>query len=219
MVAFTTQTVAAGAGTAPVAVAKDGNGTIAPVHALANSSLQEIGTPTSPVFVGVVAGETHLGEIGGNVARFQATFGPAGTATQYSAGQVMGVPIEITNAGRVAGGTGMMMGATIVLNVANTNPIDLIFFNALPSAGAYTAGSTFSVVPADFVKISKAFHITDWTSLGAAVTLGEAIPSGKFYGCADGTKTQSLWVVPVARGNITLTNATDAVVTLRMSRN
>lgn len=163
------------------------------------------------------ASELHLGEFGGNVARFQSQFGPT-ASTQYSAGQVMAAPIEITNAGRVAGGTGMMMGASIVLNVANTNPIDFVFFNALPS-GTYTAGSTFTLAAGDVSKVSKAFHLTDWTPLGAAITLGEAIPSGKFYGCADATKTQSLWVVPIARGNITLAAATDATLTIRMSRN
>jgi len=160
--------------------------------------------------------ESHLGEVGGNIAKFQAQFGPS-SSTQYSAGICMSAPIEIPNAGRVAGGTGMMMGASLSLAAVNVQPVDLVFFTSQPG-GTYTSGATFNPAPIDLPKLSKSFHLTDWTPLGSA-TLGEATPSGKFYNCDDRTKTQSLWVLPIARGNITLATTTDATLTLHMSRN
>lgn len=163
------------------------------------------------------AGEAHIGEVGGNVTKFQAQFGPA-SSTTFTTGQAMSAPIEVTGMGRVANGTGLITAASLELAAANTIQVDLVVFSAQPS-GTYTAGSTFTIASGDRVKASKAIKLTDWTSLGAADSLGEPTPAPKFYRCDDATKTTSLWVVPIARGSITLATATDATLTMRGARN
>jgi len=166
---------------------------------------------------GTLIGENHIGEVGGNVAKFQTQFGPA-SSTTYTAGQVLLATTEITNAGRVAGGTGLMLSATLELAAANSAAVDAIIFASEP-AGAYTAGSTFALNSSDRAKVSKVIKLTDWTALGVADSLGEPTPAPKFYKCDDATKTQSLWVALVARGSITLTSTTSGTFAIRMARN
>lgn len=161
--------------------------------------------------------ESHLGEVGGNIAKFQAQFGPAG-ATTFTNGQVLLATTEVTGMGRVNGGTGLLVGAAMELAAANVAEVDLVFFSSQPS-GIYTAGAAFTLNAADRAKVSKVIKLTDWTALGASDSLGEATPGPKFYGCADVLKPTSLWVVAVARGSITLASATDGTLTIRGARN
>ena len=163
------------------------------------------------------AGEAHLGEIGGNIGRFVWPFGPS-TSITYTAGQAMSAPIEVTGMARLANGSGLIVGASLALAVANTVEVDLVVFSAAP-IGAYTAGSTFTIAAADIAKVSKVLKLTDWTALGTSASLGEVVPAPKLYVCEDTTKTTSLWVVPVARGSIALASATDATLKMRAARN
>lgn len=163
-------------------------------------------------------GEAHLGEIGGNIAKFQTTFGPSGS-TPIAAGSILMPLTEVTGMGRVNGGTGLLLGATMELAVANSNQVDLVFFSSLPTGTYNTIGAAFALNAADRAKVSKGIKLTDWTSLGASDSLGEATPGPKFYKCDDATKPTSLWVVAVARGPITLAAVTDGVLTIRGGRN
>ena len=163
------------------------------------------------------AGEAHIGAVGGDVAKAAVTFGPTASTT-YTTGQVLLAATEITNAGRVAGGTGLVTSLGLALAVANTVQVDAIVFSSQPS-GTYAAGATFGLAAADLAKVSKVFHLTDWTALGTAACWGQAPAETRFYKCDDATKTQSLWVLLVARGSITLASATDATLSLRLSRN
>lgn len=163
------------------------------------------------------AGENHLGEVGGNVGVAQATFGPS-SSTTYAAGQCMAAPIKLAGLARVNGGSGLIVNASLELAAANTQQVDLVVFNAAP-AGSYTSGATFTLASGDRSKVSKVIKLTDWTALGAADSLGEAVSAPKFFKCADATDQTALWVLPVARGSITLASATDATLTLRTARN
>jgi len=163
------------------------------------------------------ASENHLGEVGGNIAKALIPFGPGGSTT-YAAGQILLAPTEINNAGRVAGGTGLVTSIGLALAVANTVQVDAIFFSSQP-AGAYVAGAALGTPSAaDLARISKVMHITDWTALNAA-SWGQAPAEARLYKCDDVVKTQSLWVMLVARGSITLAAATDGALSIRMARN
>lgn len=167
---------------------------------------------------GIAAGEAHMGEVGGNIISISSQFGPS-SSTTYTAGQVLAGTTELAGMGRIAGGTGLMVGASLELAMAdNTSQVDLVIFSAQP-AGTYTAGATFALDSRDRDKVSKVIKLTDWTSLGASDSFGEATPGPKFYKCADGTKTTSLWVVAVTRGAITLTSTTSGTLRLRGARN
>ncbi len=204
-----------------VSIGSDGTVNLGALNGVAlDASVQSVkATLGAPFQAGgaLGAGEAHLGEVGGNVGRFQAQFGPS-TSTTYAAGQAMAAPIEVTGMGRVANGSGLIVGASLELAAANTIEVDLVMFGAQPG-GSYAAGTAFTIAAADRPKVSKVLKLTDWTALGAADSLGEVVPAPKFYACEDAGKTTSLWVVPVARGSITLATATDATLKLRASRN
>ena len=56
--------------------------------------------------------------LGGDVAKFTTSFGPSASTT-YTAGQVLLAPTEVTNAGRVAGGSGLVTSVAVVLAAVN----------------------------------------------------------------------------------------------------
>ena len=163
------------------------------------------------------AGENHVGEVGGNVGKAQAQFGPS-TSTTYAAGQVMSAPISLAGMARKAAGSGFITSATLALNVLNVVEVDLVVFSSAPTF-AYAAGAAWTNTAADRPKILGVLKVTDWTALSTTDSVGEVLPGAKFFTCDDATSTSSLWIVPVARGSITLAAATDATVTLRTSRN
>ena len=164
------------------------------------------------------AGENHIGQIGGTIGKFQVQFGPA-TSTAYAIGQVLLGTTEMTALARVDNGTGVMFGSTLVLNVLNSSSVDLFVFSSVPS-GTYTAGATFTLNSADFVKLSKIIHIDDWSAAGTAISMGQPlVPAPRLYKCDDTSSKRSLWVVAVARGPITLAAATDGTLTTRVSQN
>ena len=90
----------------------------------------------------LVAGEAHIGEIGGNTIAVSVEFTRESNATPYAAGDVIsssaGSPVllELPNAVRVNAGTAYVTGCAVVFNVKSVTPrIRVHFFNASPAAG------------------------------------------------------------------------------------
>ena len=85
------------------------------------------GNPATPQ--AIVAGEAHVGAIGGNKATIPVSITRESNATPYTAGDVISsaaatvVPaMDFTTAGRVAGGSGYVVGATLITNVKSVVP-------------------------------------------------------------------------------------------------
>jgi hypothetical protein len=89
----------------------------------------------------ITAGETHLGETGGNLITVSVEFTREANATPYSAGDAISssaagpVLLELTNAVRINGGSAYVTGCAVVFNVKSVTPrIRVHFFNASPAA-------------------------------------------------------------------------------------
>lgn len=85
------------------------------------------GDPAAPQ--AIVAGEAHVGSIGGNKASISVSITREANATPYTARDVISaaaatvVPaMDFSTAGRVAGGSGYVVGAKLIVNVKSVVP-------------------------------------------------------------------------------------------------
>ncbi|RJO63690.1 MAG: hypothetical protein C4523_19610 [Myxococcales bacterium] len=91
------------------------------------------------------AGETHVGEVGGNTTIVR--LNPTVTAGAYSANDVVGGELTLTNAMRVSGGSGVLHAITVHDAAAQNVALDIYVFDSAPAANladnaawAWTAG-------------------------------------------------------------------------------
>ena len=143
----------------------DGSGTVLPVS-----------LATAPA---LVAGEAHIGEVGGNTNAANVEFTRESNATPYAAGDVIsssaGSPVllEIPNAVRINGGSAYVTGLAVVFNVKSVTPrIRVHFFNASPAAGNI-AGDNLPLIE----KYADASKRLRYVELPAMITAADATNS------------------------------------------
>lgn len=112
--------------------------------------------------------------------------------------------IEITNANFAAGRSVRINDVTLVDESSNGDSIDILFLDAAPT-GTYTQNTPFALDAADAPKVVTNMRVDDFTDFnGATVTTVEV--NKILVPAASGT---SLWMLLVARKNMTFTNADD----------
>lgn len=154
---------------------------------------------TNPFNGSIGASENHLGEVGGRTSAFSANLTLLSpTTTAYTKGDAVGAAFQITNAARIAAGTGLLQSislqeilpSTAYLNQAvtvdsTTDKItltahglvngNLIFINGSTLPTGATAGATVYVISAttnDFQVSNTLGGIAiDFTSNGTSVTI------------------------------------------------
>lgn len=131
----------------------------------------------------------------------------------YASGEVIGSKLTFANAVLAAGETALLQAVTVNCKVANTSALDLILFNADPSASTFTDNAALDVNVDDLGKVIGVVHITDWTSLGTPAT-GQAKNEALPFSLA-GT---ALYGVLVARGAVNLAGTSDITVSVRLVR-
>ena len=131
----------------------------------------------------------------------------------YSTGDVIGAKLTFAGAVLEAGGSALFQAVTIGCKVANTAAMDLILFNADPSASTFTDNAALDINAADQAKWINTIHITDWTS-GGTPSLGLAKNDAFPFSLA-GT---ALYGVLVARGTVNLASTSDITVSVRLVR-
>ena len=131
------------------------------------------------------------------------------TAGAYAADDVLHGEIEITNAARSSGGTGVIMQIIAAIEDDDADgfvadDIDIVFFRSNP-AGTYTDNGALSVSDADAFEIEGVVTLNEKFDLGN-ITILQAANINIPYECND----TSLFAVPVVRGAKT-PEATDAI--------
>lgn len=118
----------------------------------------------------LVAGEAHIGEVGGK------TLFPRPTVTvdtaAYAAGDTIGGIITVTNAVRVSGGTGTI-NQIVLTDLANQKPaLEIRFFESSPAAGTYTDNNATVLHATDqAVALGRITVLTsDWLTTGSIAT-------------------------------------------------
>lgn len=147
--------------------------------------------------------------VAGGISRFISAL--ASVAGAYAAGQTMGGVITLAGAARAVGlGSGIVYGATIVDNNRNTGAVELLFFNSNPTNSTFTDKAEAVVSVNDAAKLVGSSIISAFSTFGAAAgcTVGNGVNFNHIYqlGKTGQNVNTSLFVVPVARAALTLTN-------------
>ena len=150
-----------------------------------------IGSDNVPVTP--VAGELHLGEVGGS----SKIVSPSITVDTdaYTPGDCVGGKITLTDAMRVSGGSGVLQSLTVI-DVSNTKPyLEVLIFNADPAAATLTDQAAIALS----TDVSKVIHrisiyTSDYTTVAnvafADINVSkvvEAVGSKNLYACIAAT--------------------------------
>lgn len=148
----------------------------------------------------VSAGVTRIGSIQ-----------PTLLSGTYAIGQTIGGLFSITGAARaVANGSGIIYGATIVDPSRNVAPVDLLYFSAAPTISAFVDKTEAVVDQADALKVIGQFRVSNFvifgTTTGCSVGTGTNQNLQFQLGKTGSTVNTTIFVLPVARGAMTLPN-------------
>lgn len=120
---------------------------------------------------GLVAGEAHIGEVGGNSARITLAF-TVSTSPAYSTGDVIGGKVTISGALRASGKSAILQDLHL-FDAANQKPAgSLLFFNADPAAATTTDNSAFAYSTDTAKQIARVdIAASDWTTIDSKASL------------------------------------------------
>lgn len=179
----------------------DGNGD--PATIVVNEDGTAVGGVSS---ASITPGEEHIGQVGGSTVSLYVV--PTITAGAYSAGDVVGGEITLTNAMRVSSGTGLLMSISIVDLGNQKAALDLLLFDSNPSNGqADNAAYAWNAADPALLLAHIPIAASDYTTVG-----GEAVCTlltGGIPVQANGSMDLYLIVVTAAASTPTYTSTTD----------
>jgi hypothetical protein len=133
----------------------------------------------------LTAGEAHVGQIGGTTALI--TVVPALSLTAYSSGDNIGGKLTLSNAVRIAAGTGLLQSIQVLDRIGQNPALEIILFDSDPSASTFTDNAAFAVTSPDALKELGRVSVSssDWVTVG---TRGRATLRGVglVIACASG---------------------------------
>lgn len=148
--------------------------------------------------------------VGGFTALVQLV--PAVQQVAYAVNQSVGGLLSFPNATRVAGGSGMIQAVTIANKSAQAPVLDVVFFNANPTASAFADRTAAALAAADVGKVVLVAHPLDNTAIGTPV-IQQAGQLAQPFALAAGT---TLFGLLVTRGAFTPGSTTDFTVTVHL---
>jgi hypothetical protein len=147
----------------------------------------------------LVAGEARIGSVGGDTYPIIVT--PVIGAAAFTAGDFVGGKLTLANAGRVAGGSGIVNSLTIVDGAKQgitKGALRIYLFNA-DLAGNYADNAAESFTLADLLKLCPAgiidVLISDWGATLANASVTNSAPLRNLnipYKCAAGTSIYAI---------------------------
>jgi hypothetical protein len=123
----------------------------------------------------IAAGETHIGEVGGNTFLIPVT--PVIGAAAFTAGDFVGGKLTLANAGRVAAGSGIVHSLSIVDAAKQAAALRIYLFKA-DLAGTYADNAVESFTGVDMLKLIDVIDVlsSDWETLAnVSVTKADAL--------------------------------------------
>jgi hypothetical protein len=133
------------------------------------------------------------------------------TSPAYTSGDVIGGKLTFSSAVPAAGGAALMQAVTINCKSAQTGAMDLILFNADPTATTFTDNAALAVNAADQSKVIGVVKISDWTNLGTP-----SVAQANNLALPLVLPTTSLFGVLVARSAPTLVSTSDLTIVTRI---
>ena len=141
----------------------------------------------------LVAGETHIGMVGGVSTLVDSTV--ASAAAAYASGDMVGAELTLANCARVNAGTGKITGVTVIDSAAQSVAAELWIFDTTVTEPADNAA--WSVSDANANTLIAVIPLSNWY----ASALNSVSPNGNLsipFKCAAGTT--SLYMCYVNRG-------------------
>lgn len=163
------------------------------------------------------SGTNAIGNVGGFTGQFASAL--LGNNKTYAAGQSIGGLITLTNAMRIANGTGLLQ-SLFICQYASTlqiQPIKILLLNAIPSSSTFTDNVAASLAAADAAKVIREINIatSDWTTvLANQLATVDLSPGGRCLAAAGGS--QDLYMVIIAGGAITYPNTANYGIIARL---
>lgn len=173
-----------------------------------------LGSATISSMAALVAGEAHVGEVGGSTLKVAVT--PTITAGAYHANDVVGGIQTFANAARVSGGTGKI-DTIVVRDLAAQNVVlQIFFFSATPGTGTYTDNAAMDLDDTDSALCLGHITVaaTDYISL-ADNSIATMRNVGLDYTCA----ATSLFALIRTTGTPTYVSTSDLIITIHFLRN
>lgn len=126
----------------------------------------------------------------------------------YSAGDVIGGKMTLSNAARDGGDSGAVAWAHVysLADIGDSIPIRVLLFNADPSSSTFTENGALAVHADDLAKIVGVLDLDQKLDLGTPVMLHTAAGARVPFVLPSGS---TLYAVAVAGGTINLASAAD----------
>lgn len=125
----------------------------------------------------ILAGEQHIGQVGGTISVVTVSANPADSA--YAPGDAVGGKLTFANAARIPAGSGKVTGAVLTDSSGQRLAADLLLFDADPSASTWSDGSGASLAAADAGKYIGALRLDTPVTIGV-VSINQADGSVPF---------------------------------------
>lgn len=155
--------------------------------------------------ISLAAGENHLGSIGGNTSYVDVTL--AVDTAIFASGDVLSDRVVITNAMRVADGTGVLQSITIIDESDQASlAFDLVFLSADVTIGTVNAAVSITDANARSVLGVVSVAASDFADLGTSKV---ATKSGVGLVVKPVTATRNIYVAAIARSTPTFAATTD----------
>ena len=112
----------------------------------------------------MIVSEAHIGEVGGNTLLIVIT--PVIGAAAFTAGDFVGGKLILANAGRIAGGSGIVQNLSIVDAAKQAAALRIYLFKT-DLAGTYADNAVESFTAADMLKLIDVIDVlaSDWETL------------------------------------------------------
>lgn len=164
----------------------------------------------------LLASEAHIGEVGGNAITISPTV-TASTSPAYTAGDVVGAKLTLTNAARVSGGTAILDTILIEEKGSQAAALDILIFGQDPSNGTYTDNGAFTANDTDMGFLIARVHVAagDYVATGGYTTAN----LGGLGRVLTATGSANLFAVIVTSGTPTYSATTSVKVRFGFRRN
>lgn len=139
----------------------------------------------------------------------------AAYSTGYSVGGLLTFPFAARSDARYGNTGGLVQAAVATIASGATPALDLILFNAIPSASTVADHGTVTISSADAAKVQGVVHLSDASTAGVGIVQGQqaatpfALPKG----------STTLYGVLVARSAASLASPTDLTLTISILQN
>lgn len=143
---------------------------------------------------------------------------PTVDTSAYAVGDCLCSLIEVTNAVKYNGGTGILNNITVG-NYGTTSPeLDIFIFDSNPSNSTFTKNSAPSFNKLDMPKILQVTNINNWDDangrkIGSYNSYGNLLQD-RMFSCASGSS--SIYLLIVTRSIITPSSTTDFTIKLNI---